>query len=271
MKVSIIIPCYNSSNYFENLKSSISPYLNDSDYEIIFIDDCSLLSEKEILKKFINELDSKNILLVFNEVNLGVSISRRKCVELARGKYIAFLDSDDAWHKDKIRYQFEVMEDLDIDILGGYTNVINISQFDILNKKNINMNNDGLKKLNFNNFLFKNYYSTPSVMVKRSVILKENFSDQMRYSEDFECWRRISLNHISYFMTESYTYSFKHSYLSSSSSLSSNLLKMSLGELKGLFLSFKMKLNFYQYILLMVSIVISVLKSFKRLVHYKFN
>ena len=86
------------------------------------------------------------------------------------------------------------------------------------------MNNDGLKKLNFNNFLFKNYYSTPSVMVKRSVILKENFSDQMRYSEDFECWRRI-----------------------------------------------KMKLNFYQYILLMVAIVISVLKSFKRLVHYKFN
>lgn len=271
MKVSIIIPCYNSSIHFENLKLCISLYLNDFDYEIIFIDDCSSSIEKETLKKFIIQLDSKNIISVFNEVNLGASVSRRKCVELARGKYIAFLDSDDAWHREKIRYQFKVMEDLDIDILGGYTNVINNSQFEIINQTEININHQKLRKINFNNFLFKNYYSTPSVMVRRSVILKENFSDKLRYSEDFECWRRISLNHTSYFMTESYTYSFKHSYLSTSSSLSSNLIKMSLGELRGFFLAFKMELNFHQYILLIIAISVSMLKSLKRLVHYKFN
>lgn len=234
-----------------------------ADYEIIIVNDNSSPDEKKILMKFLSELDSKNIVYIENRVNLGASISRKIAVEISRAKYIAFLDSDDAWHKDKISLQYSLMEKYNIDILGGLTNVIDINSFELINENNIN--NINLKKLSFLNFLFKNYYSTPSVMVKRDVIIDENFSDKLRYSEDYECWRRIALKYNAYFMSESGTYSFKHSYISDTNSLSTNLVKMSIGELKGLLFIFSKKISLYLYIVVFFAIIYSFLKALRRL------
>ncbi|MFW1911288.1 glycosyltransferase family 2 protein [Acinetobacter ursingii] len=264
MKVSIIIPCYNSSKFFDRLKASILNYLNNNDYEIIFINDKSSCEEKILFLNFLNELNAINVSYIENDVNLGASISRKKAVNKSKGKYIAFLDSDDAWHMGKIALQYDLMEKCNIDILGGLTNVVEDGEFIVINKEDIR--NAEVKKLNFLNFLFKNYYSTPSVMVKRDVILDENFSDEFRYSEDYECWRRIAFKYNAYFMLESYTYSFKHPYISDTNSLSTNLIQMSLGELKGLFFLFKKKMPIYLYFMVFFAIIFSFLKALRRMI-----
>lgn len=266
MKVSIIIPCYNSSQYFSRIKFSIEQYLNDIDYEIIFVNDNSSPDEGLLLLKFIEELNAINIVYIENNTNLGASVSRKKAVEKSKSKYIAFLDSDDAWHKEKILLQYELMEKFSIDILGGLTNVININEFELINNKSVN--DIKITKLNFVNFLFKNYYSTPSVMVKRDIMLDENFSEELRYSEDYECWRRVAFKYNSYFMSESYTYSFKHSYISNINSLSTNLIQMSIGELKGLFFLLKKKMQIHLYLLVFFAIFFSFLKALKRLLQF---
>ncbi len=263
MKVSIVIPYYNSSIFFKTIYFSIEEYLNDSNYEIIFIDDNSLNLEREKLSDFIGSLNAKNVVLLINEINLGASSTRKKGVNFASGKYIAFLDADDAWHKNKLKFQYDLMEKMSIDILGGRINIIDFENLKYFNENEIL--EIQVKEINFNKFLFKNYYSTPSVMVLKNVILSENFSDGLRYSEDYDCWRRISLRYKAYFMDNSYTYSFKHDYLSSGNSLSSNLLKMSIGELKGLILLFKKKLLLYQYLLIISATMYSVLKALRRI------
>ena len=127
-----------------------------------------------------------------------------------------------------------------INIIGGATKVIDESDFSKLRKQNFDLKEITIKKTSFKSFLFKNYFSTPTVMVKRSIFLSEGFDTSMRYSEDFECWRRIVRLGKAYVLQESGTFSFKHAFISSEfGSLSSNSLEMSKGELDGLVKVFK--------------------------------
>ena len=95
--VSIIIPTYNVEKYIvECLESLLTQTYVD--YEIICIDDCSTDNTYNILKKF-----SKNnfkLKVVCNDKNIGAARSRNKGFELAKGKYIIFLDGDDYFDKD---------------------------------------------------------------------------------------------------------------------------------------------------------------------------
>lgn len=265
MKISIIIPCYNSSQYFSRLRKSLNYYLNDSEIEIIFIDDKFSEKESSLLKSYVHSYNKYAINVVYleNEKNLGASISRKRGVEIAKGKYIAFLDADDAWNKDKLYIQFDLMEKEQADISGGQTICITEEEYDNIFYKISDMTQ--YKNINIYHFLLKNYFSTPSVMVKKESISKNNFSDKLRYSEDYECWRRILISGKGIYINSIGTYSFKHPYLSNSGSLSSNLFSMSIGEIRGLLmlyqynnLPYKIKLTIPFFI------IFSVIKSIRR-------
>lgn len=92
MEVSIIIPVYNAEKYLARCIDSI---LNQTfqDFELILIDDKSTDSSKAICKQYIE--DDSRILFVENEKNMGVSATRNKGIDLARGKFIMFCDNDD--------------------------------------------------------------------------------------------------------------------------------------------------------------------------------
>lgn len=91
MKLSIIIPVYNAENKIEDcITSAVKQDLDD--YEIIIINDGSTDSSKEICEKYAGKY--ANIILV-NQENQGVSASRNAGLQIAKGKYITFLDSDD--------------------------------------------------------------------------------------------------------------------------------------------------------------------------------
>ncbi|MDN6268745.1 glycosyltransferase family 2 protein [Tetragenococcus halophilus] len=104
--ISIIMPAYNSEKYIaESILSVIAQqYLN---WELIVIDDSSLDNTVNIVREFADK-DSR-IKLFINKNNFGVAKARNKGIDVSSGEWLAFLDSDDIWQKEKLSKQFEVI------------------------------------------------------------------------------------------------------------------------------------------------------------------
>jgi len=105
--VSIITPLYNSKEFIvETIKSVLlQTYQN---WEMIIVDDVSSDNSCEIVDTFSEE--DNRIKLVKLDVNSGAAAARNKAIQMANGKYIAFLDSDDLWHPNKLDKQISFME-----------------------------------------------------------------------------------------------------------------------------------------------------------------
>lgn len=103
--VSIIMPSYNTARFIaDSIKSVLSQtYTN---WELIIVDDCSTDNTEKIIFSF----NDSRIRYFKNEKNRGAAISRNKALSEARGEYIAFLDSDDLWSKDKLEKQLLFMK-----------------------------------------------------------------------------------------------------------------------------------------------------------------
>lgn len=104
--VSVIIPAYNCANFIHlALDSALAQGVP---MEILVINDCSKDNLDQVMRKY---RQYPQIIYLKNEVNMGVAETRNKGVSLARGKYIAFLDADDYWEKDKLKKQLKLMEE----------------------------------------------------------------------------------------------------------------------------------------------------------------
>ena len=105
--VSIITPVYNSEKFLEDTIKSIEnqTYTN---WEWILIDDCSTDKSVEVIKKYANK--NPKIRLIKLKENSGAAIARNTGIDNAKGKYIAFLDSDDLWKKEKLEKQIKFMQ-----------------------------------------------------------------------------------------------------------------------------------------------------------------
>ncbi|HSE39385.1 MAG TPA: glycosyltransferase family 2 protein, partial [Acidobacteriota bacterium] len=95
--VSVIIPSYNHERFVQECIQSV---LNQTfqDFEIIITDDASIDRTVEIIEQF----DDPRIKLFKHSINQGVSIAANNCIKHAKGKYIAWLSSDDAWYSEKL-------------------------------------------------------------------------------------------------------------------------------------------------------------------------
>ena len=107
--VSIITPSYNSSRFIEECVGSVlsQTYVN---WEMLIVDDYSADNSLQILKKY----NDKRIQLIELDKNVGASESRNVAIRKAKGKYIAFLDSDDLWEPQKLEKQISFMEKEDV-------------------------------------------------------------------------------------------------------------------------------------------------------------
>lgn len=105
--VSIITPLYNKEQYIEETILSVCAQTYQ-DWELIVVDDCSTDDGAAVVKKYM-EMDSR-IHYYKNEENMGAAKSRNQAIELARGRYLAFLDADDLWDSKKLEIQIGRME-----------------------------------------------------------------------------------------------------------------------------------------------------------------
>ena len=109
--VSIIMPVYNTEKYVKEALDSIfsQTYTN---FEIICIDDGSIDNSLSILESFGNKIQ-----IIKNDKNYGTSESRNRGIQLSKGEFLAFLDADDIWEKNKLEIQimeFNNKPDLDV-------------------------------------------------------------------------------------------------------------------------------------------------------------
>lgn len=109
--VSIIMPHFNSAKYVED---SIASVLSQTytEWELLIVDDFSDPAQYEILSHLVC-LDSRARLIRLKE-NSGAAVARNRGIELAKGRYIAFLDSDDVWLPNKLEEQVGFMQANDI-------------------------------------------------------------------------------------------------------------------------------------------------------------
>lgn len=104
--VSIIMPSYNTAAYIkETINSVISQTYQQ--WELIIVDDCSTDNTDEIVGSFLKD---SRIRYMKNERNSGAAVSRNRAIREARGKWIAFLDSDDLWMSEKLEKQIAFMK-----------------------------------------------------------------------------------------------------------------------------------------------------------------
>lgn len=121
--VSIITPAFNSEKF---ITETIMSVLNQTyqDWEMIIVDDCSTDKTAEIILSF-QEKDSR-IIYLRNEINKGSAFSRNLALRKAKGKWIAFLDSDDVWHPEKLEKQIKFMTENNCHF--SYTNYSEIDE-----------------------------------------------------------------------------------------------------------------------------------------------
>lgn len=119
-KVSVIIPVYNAERYLrECLDSVVNQSLDD--IEIICIDDNSNDNSPNILQEYKEKYD---ITILKNNDNIGAALSRNKGINVASGKYIIFLDSDDFIEKQALQILYDEVEKLELDMCFYKLNVI---------------------------------------------------------------------------------------------------------------------------------------------------
>ncbi|MDR1129676.1 MAG: glycosyltransferase [Prevotellaceae bacterium] len=178
--ISIILPVYNARetvlSTLESVKSQT--YKN---YELIIINDGSTDDSGALIERFLSNNKDLNTKFIERE-NGGVSSARNRGIAESRGDYIAFIDSDDVWSPDKLKIQYDILEDDPATGLLG-DNTICGSLF----------SSGYIVDISFRRLLFKCYFCTPGVIISRQVVDKVGvFNEEQNYSEDYEYWLRIS-------------------------------------------------------------------------------
>lgn len=104
--VSIIMPSFNTAPFIgDSIRSVIAQ--NYKEWELIIVDDCSTDNTDDMVRPFLTD---NRIKYLKNKKNSGAAVSRNRALREAKGKWIAFLDSDDLWMPEKLTKQIRFME-----------------------------------------------------------------------------------------------------------------------------------------------------------------
>lgn len=179
--ISIIMAAYNSE---KTIIQAIDSVLDQTYrcFELIVIDDCSNDSTVNLVAGMAKR-DSR-IRLILNKKNCGVSYTRKRGLEEAKGKWIAILDSDDAWMPEKLEKQVELQKETNADLL--YTG----SAFMDSKGQKINWCLNVPTEVSYHQLLKQNILSNSSALVRKE-LYEEYYviGDQMH--EDFAIWLGI--------------------------------------------------------------------------------
>ena len=181
-KISVIIPCYKNFIFFESCISSVinQTYKN---IEIIIIFDHGNKKDLKTLKSILKK-KQKKIKLIINSKNLGAGLSRNKAAKLAKGKYIAFLDSDDVWTRNKLKYQLAFMKKRKI--------TISHTSYYIIDENNVKIGFQIAKyKQTYQNLLNSCDIGLSSLMIEKDLFLKNKFTSN-KTKEDYASWLKIA-------------------------------------------------------------------------------
>jgi len=114
--VSVVMPAYNARRFIGEAVQSVLDQTYGA-WQLIVVDDASTDNTAEIVESY--RRDDERILYVRNPGNMGVVHSRNRALDLASGKYVAFLDADDVWKPAKLATQVSFMEETGTSVSYG--------------------------------------------------------------------------------------------------------------------------------------------------------
>lgn len=231
--ISVIIPAYNSEKtILKAIKSVVSQTYET--WEIIIVDDGSKDKTIEVIEDFVSSLSipNQNKIILHKQSNQGPSMARNKGVELSKGEFIAFLDSDDEWSvENKLELQMQYFSnDNEIALIGAGHD-----------EKRIN-SNIVFKVISFNTLLLKNYFATPSVILKKEIFNKFKFDVNKKYSEDFKLWLQVCHGYKCVYINSVFSNNQERKRRYGASGLSVDLGAMEKGEIQTYYDIYKMEM-----------------------------
>ncbi len=189
--ISVIIPTYNRYDF---LLEAVQSVKNQSykNFELIIVDDGS--TDKT------SELSERKDLVYLKQENKGPAAARNAGVKLAAGEWVAFLDSDDLWHKEKLQKQLDFINN-NTDCKIVYTDELWFRKGVRVNKKNIHKKYSGW---------IYSYCLKLCIVGASTILMAKNLWDEfggmdenLPVAEDYDLWLRLSAKHKFYYLNES--------------------------------------------------------------------
>jgi teichuronic acid biosynthesis glycosyltransferase TuaG len=181
--ISVITPYYKKKKF---IKESILSILKQtySNFEIIIVYDDESLEDLKYVQEIV-ALD-KRIHLIVNEKNIGAGLSRNKGIKLSKGKFIAFLDSDDLWSPNKLKKQIFFMKQRKIKISH--------TSYYIINYKNKIIGQRKAKDLSHKQLLKSCDIGLSTIILDKKLIKYNTKFTSIKTKEDYVLWLKITLN-----------------------------------------------------------------------------
>jgi glycosyltransferase involved in cell wall biosynthesis len=222
--------------------------------EVVIVDDCSGDATLLALQKLERTHQGK-IKIVQMKANGGAASARNAGWDIATQPYIAFLDADDSWHPHKLQIQYEYMRNNpNIALCGHRSTWLRDDTTPPPLAKDITITSVSARSL-----LFKNAFSTPTVMVKRDIPFR--FVEGQRYAEDAFLWQQIAFFGLAVVRIES-ALAYIHKAPYGSAGLSARLWRMEQAELVNFVSHYQAKR--IGFCLLVVVAIVSCAKHLRR-------
>ena len=230
-KFTVLIPYYNSILTIEETLLSVfnQTYI---DYEVVLVNDFSNDYPAELIKAFKEKFRQLGIAFEYYEmsVNSGPSFTRNFGWDLAKGEYICFLDSDDLWHPEKLNVCSGFIDEYAPALLFHNSDVSKTGKLIEILDYNYSQNRFEAQRINPVNWLIKNLSVTPAVVVRKDISLR--FNEEMKYCEDYDLWLRIAFKYNDILRINGSPLTFLGKPFMGGNGLSSNILKMRIGEIR---------------------------------------
>ena len=184
--VSIVIPMYNREKTIQTAIASVLAQTYDK-IEVIVVDDCS--TDNSVNK--VKQLKDDRIRLVLLKRNSGACVARNVGIDNARGEYIAFHDSDDVWHKNKLEKSLYYMKKVEADMVFSALYKQGEKRYPtgrVLPKVNLNQEQDKIAFL-----LGSNCVSTQTIVIKKNVSERVRFDESLPRFQDWDLALQIAL------------------------------------------------------------------------------
>jgi glycosyltransferase involved in cell wall biosynthesis len=254
--VSVIIPCFRCSKTIRRAFSSVIQQ-TVKPAEIILVDDASDDDTLTVLQDLSDSFAESSVKILKLKKNIGAGSARNAGWDIASQPYVAFLDADDSWHPQKLSIQYEYMKaNPQVSIVGHLCGVMRRFPSNDSVRSNF-------KATRINKFwlLFKNAFSTPTVMLRKELPFR--FCSGKRYAEDLLLWQQIAFSDLLIIRLEE-TLAYVHKARYGQGGLSANLWMMEKGEIDN-FLKLH-KSEMIGFLLTVAAVSFSIIKFIKRIV-----
>lgn len=178
--VSIIMPSYNSESFIETAIASVVDQ-SFHDWELIVCDDSSTDNSLNIAREY--EANDSRISVIMNRYKKGAAGARNTCLDVAEGRYIAFLDADDLWLPSKLSLQIDLMVRNDYSFVYSY--------YEVMSEDGVFVSNC-MTPSSVNSSLMKLYNFIPCLtVVYDSHVIGKVYQPDIPKRNDYALWLKI--------------------------------------------------------------------------------